>query len=118
MSKRPSNKNSSLPYFLSGLTGALVGGLLIFFLTGGGLGAMSNDSNKEAINPPQTQAEQTNVSKSQIDKSIGNLDDESDSSMESKVVKKSIDSVVGITTKSQVTKNTFWGPQSGSVVSV
>lgn len=114
MSKRPSNKNSSLPYFLSGLTGALVGGLLIFFLTGG-LGAMSSDSNKEAINPPQTQAEQTNVSKSQIDKSIGNLDDESDSSMESKVVKKSIDSVVGITTKSQVTQNTFWGPQSGYV---
>ena len=114
MSKRPSNKNSSLPYFLSGLTGALVGGLLIFFLTGG-LGAMSNDSNKEVINPPQTQAEQTNVSKSQIDKSIGNLDDESDSSMESKVVKKSIDSVVGITTKSQVTQNTFWGPQSGYV---
>lgn len=114
MSKRPSNKNSSLPYFLSGLTGALVGGLLIFFLTGG-LGAMSNDSNNEAINPPQTQAEQTNVSKSQIDKSIGNLDDESDSSMESKVVKKSIDSVVGITTKSQVTQNTFWGPQSGYV---
>ena len=114
MSKRPSNKSSSLPYFLSGLTGALVGGLLIFFLTGG-LGAMSNDSNKEAVNPPQTQAEQANVSKNQIDKSIGNLDDESDSSMESKVVKKSIDSVVGITTKSQVTQNTFWGPQSGYV---
>lgn len=35
--------------------------------------------------------------------------------MESKVVKKSIDSVVGITTKSQVTQNTFWGPQSGYV---
>lgn len=114
MSKRPSNKSSSLPYFLSGLTGALVGGLLIFFLTGG-LGAMSNDSNTEAVDPPQTQAEQANVSKSQIDKSIGNLDDESDSSMESKVVKKSIDSVVGITTKSQVTQNTFWGPQSGYV---
>lgn len=114
MSKRPSNKNSSLPYFLSGLTGALVGGLLIFFLTGG-LGAMSNDSNTEAVDPPQTQAEQANVSKNQIDKSIGNLDDESDSSMESKVVKKSIDSVVGITTKSQVTQNTFWGPQSGYV---
>lgn len=114
MSKRPSNKSSSLPYFLSGLTGALVGGLLIFFLTGG-LGAMSNDSNTEAVDPPQTQAEQANVSKNQIDKSIGNLDDESDSSMESKVVKKSIDSVVGITTKSQVTQNTFWGPQSGYV---
>ncbi|MFO3666070.1 S1C family serine protease [Anaerococcus sp. ENR0831] len=114
MSKRPSNKNSSLPYFLSGLTGALVGGLLIFFLTGG-LGAMSNDSNTEAVDPPQTQAEQANVSKNQVDKSIGNLDDESDSSMESKVVKKSIDSVVGITTKSQVTQNTFWGPQSGYV---
>lgn len=114
MSKRPSNKSSSLPYFLSGLTGALVGGLLIFFLTGG-LGAMSNDSNTEAVDPPQTQAEQANVSKNQIDKSIGNLDDESDSSMESKVVKKSIDSVVGITTKSEVTQNTFWGPQSGYV---
>lgn len=76
---------------------------------------MSNDSNTEAVDPPQTQAEQANVSKNQIDKSIGNLDDESDSSMESKVVKKSIDSVVGITTKSQVTQNTFWGPQSGYV---
>lgn len=35
--------------------------------------------------------------------------------MESLVVKKSIDSVVGITTKAEVTQQTFFGPQSGYV---
>ncbi|WP_394018627.1 S1C family serine protease [Anaerococcus cruorum] len=35
--------------------------------------------------------------------------------MESRVVKKSIDSVVGITTKAEVTQQTYFGPQSGYV---
>lgn len=116
MSNKTSDKKSSLPNFLSALTGALIGGLLVFLLTNG-FGAMTNDnSSNEAANPPQTKAEEANVSKKEIDKSIGNLDaDDSGASMESKVVKKSINSVVGITTKSQVTQNTFWGPQSGYV---
>lgn len=116
MSNKTSDKKSSLPNFLSALTGALIGGLLVFLLTNG-FGAMTNDnSSNEAANPPQTKAEEANVSKKEIDKSIGNLDaDDSGASMESKVVKKSINSVVGITTKSQVTQETFWGPQSGYV---
>ena len=116
MSNKTSDKKSSLPNFLSALTGALIGALLVFLLTNG-FGAMTNDnSSNEAANPPQTKAEEANVSKKEIDKSIGNLDaDDSGASMESKVVKKSINSVVGITTKSQVTQETFWGPQSGYV---
>ncbi|WP_416335031.1 S1C family serine protease [Anaerococcus sp. DFU013_CI05] len=116
MSNKTSDKKSSLPNFLSALTGALIGGLLVFLLTNG-FGAMTNDnSSNEAANPPQTKTEEANVSKKEIDKSIGNLDaDDSGASMESKVVKKSINSVVGITTKSQVTQETFWGPQSGYV---
>lgn len=116
MSNKTSDKKSSLPNFLSALTGALIGGLLVFLLTNG-FGAMTNDnSSNEAANPPQTKAEEANVSKKEIGKSIGNLDaDDSGASMESKVVKKSINSVVGITTKSQVTQETFWGSQSGYV---
>lgn len=109
--------NKSLPSFLTALVGALIGGLLVFLLTSG-FGAKGNESSRTEPNQPQEtqQNKDTDVSKKEIDKSIGNLDDkETSESMESSVVKKSIDSVVGITTKSEVTQQTFFGPQSGYV---
>ena len=109
--------NKSLPSFLTALVGALIGGLLVFLLTSG-FGAKGNESSKTEPNQPQEtqQNKDTDVSKKEIDKSIGNLDyKETGESMESSVVKKSIDSVVGITTKSEVTQRTLFGPQSGYV---
>ncbi len=109
--------NKSLPSFLTALVGALIGGLLVFLLTSG-FGAKGNESSKTESNQPQEtqQNKDTDVSKKEIDKSIGNLDSkDTDESMESKVVKKSIDSVVGITTKAEVTQQTYFGPQSGYV---
>ena len=109
--------NKSLPSFLTALVGALIGGLLVFLLTSG-FGAKGNESSRTEPNQPQEtqQNKDEDVSKKEIDKSIGNLDSkDADESMESKVVKKSIDSVVGITTKSEVTQQTLFGPQSGYV---
>ncbi len=109
--------NKSLPSFLTALVGALIGGLLVFLLTSG-FGAKGNESSRIEPNQPQEtqQNKDEDVSKKEIDKSIGNLDSkDADESMESKVVKKSIDSVVGITTKSEVTQQTLFGPQSGYV---
>lgn len=117
MSNRRENSNKSGSSFLSALAGALIGGLLVFLLTSG-FGAKGNESSKTESNQPQEtqQNKDTDVSKKEIDKSIGNLDSkDTDESMESKVVKKSIDSVVGITTKAEVTQQTYFGPQSGYV---
>ena len=117
MSNRRENSNGSGSSFLSALVGALIGGLLVFLLTSG-FGAKANETTtSESVEAPKTeQNKDANVSKKEIDKSIGNLDSkETDESMESKVVKKSIDSVVGITTKAEVTQQTYFGPQSGYV---
>ncbi|WP_394011275.1 S1C family serine protease [Anaerococcus cruorum] len=117
MSNRRENSNGSGSSFLSALVGALIGGLLVFLLTNG-FGAKANETTtSEPVESPKTeQNKDANVSKKEIDKSIGNLDSkETDESMESKVVKKSIDSVVGITTKAEVTQQTYFGPQSGYV---
>lgn len=117
MSNRRENSNRSGSSFLSALAGALIGGLLVFLLTSG-FGAKGNDNstNKPVEAPKTVQKSETDVSKKEIDKSIGNLDSkDAGESMESKVVKKSIDSVVGITTKAEVTQQTYFGPQSGYV---
>ena len=117
MSNRRENSNGSGSSFLSALVGALIGGLLVFLLTSG-FGAKDNETTtSEPIEAPKTeQNNDANVSKKEIDKSIGSLDSkDTDESMESKVVKKSIDSVVGITTKAEVTQQTYFGPQSGYV---
>ena len=113
-----SNKsnNNAKSSFLAALIGAVVGGLLVIFLSGG-FGSVDNDLIK--IQPKEeakTEQKEPIEAKDEINKNLGDLDEgDSSESMESKVVKKSIDSVVGITTKSQVTQNTFWGPQSGYV---
>ena len=117
MSNRRENSNKSGSSFLSALAGALIGGLLVFLLTSG-FGAKENEnSTPDPVEAPKTEQKiESDVSKKEIDKSIGNLDSKDvDESMESIVVKKSIDSVVGITTKAEVTQQTFFGPQSGYV---
>ena len=120
MSDRRENKNGSMSSFASALIGAIIGGLLVFLLTNG-FGAKKNSSkDPDPVETPKTEEKADNnendSSKKKISKNIGNLDsDDTSISMESKVVKKSIDSVVGITTKAEVTQQTFFGPQSGYV---
>ena len=97
--------------------GALVGGLLVFLLFGG-FNPLSNSDNstnnndKELKDSVNQKEDNTNDNKITLDKTS---DDES---MESRVVKKSIDSVVGITTLSEVRQQTWFGTQSGYVEGV
>lgn len=108
MANRDKSKKQGLPSFVSALLGAIVGGILVYVLTTT-ISVKSND--QKASNEPSKQIEEVeNVSKSDNNKKIEIKENES---MESVVVKKSIDSVVGITTVSKVVQNTFFGPQSG-----
>lgn len=108
MANRDNSKKQGLPSFISALLGAIVGGILVYVLTTT-ISVKSND--EKASNEPSKQIEEVeNVSKSDNNKKIEIKENES---MESVVVKKSIDSVVGITTVSKVVQNTFFGPQSG-----
>lgn len=108
MANRDNSKKQGLPSFVSALLGAIVGGILVYVLTTT-ISVKSND--KKASNEPSKQIEEVeNVSKAINNKKIEIKENES---MESVVVKKSIDSVVGITTVSKVVQNTFFGPQSG-----
>lgn len=108
MANRDNSKKQGLPSFVSALLGAIVGGILVYVLTTT-ISVKSND--EKASNEPSKQIEEVeNVSKSDNNKKIEIKENES---MESVVVKKSIDSVVGITTVSKVVQNTFFGPQSG-----
>ena len=116
MSKR--NNKSSGSSFLYALLGALVGGLLVFLLFGGFRNTIGNDSNTSVDNNPSQNEAKNYESEINTNKNVSNLSDDSDETMESRVVKKSINSVVGITTLSQVTKQTWMGPQSGYVEGV
>lgn len=108
MANRDNSKKQGLPSFVSALLGAIVGGILVYVLTTT-ISVKSND--QKASNEPSKQIEEVeNVSKANNNKKIEIKENES---MESVVVKKSIDSVVGITTVSKVVQNTFFGPQSG-----
>lgn len=95
-------------HFLSALLGALVGGFVVYFLLSGGMA-----NNKEAIddsgNTKQIESKENTKIKSK------DINIKADQSVESAVVKKSIDSVVGINTISEVKQNTFFGQQSGYV---
>ena len=88
--------------FLSGLIGAVLGGFLVFSL----LGSSLKNENKNEI-PKETK-----------NKSVVNINPTDEITMERAVVKKSIDSVVGITTKTKATQNTIFGPQTGYVEGV
>lgn len=108
MANRDNSKKQGLPSFVSALLGAIVGGILVYVLTTT-ISVKSND--EKASNEPSKQIEEVeNASKANNNKKIEIKENES---MESVVVKKSIDSVVGITTVSKVVQNTFFGPQSG-----
>lgn len=87
--------------FLSGLIGAVLGGILVFLLLGISLKKENNKIPTESKN-----------------KSVVNINPSDDMTMERAVVKKSIDSVVGITTKTKATKNTIFGSQTGYVEGV
>ena len=97
--KKDSGRFSS---FAAALIGAIVGGFVVYFLLAG-VGA----NNKEVSN--NTKQIET---KQEDSKPIEIKENES---MESVVVKKSIDSVVGINTVSKVTRQSFFGLQSGYV---
>lgn len=92
--------------FLSGLIGAVLGGFLVFALLGSSI-----SGNKDKIN---TNNKNANENK----ESVVNISPKEDKTMERAVVEKSIDSVVGITTKTKATQNTVFGPQTGYVEGV
>ncbi len=88
--------------FASALIGAILGGFVVYFLL------VAPQSNKKEISENKTQVESRQDNTKPIDI-------KENESMESVVVKKSIDSVVGINTVSKVTRQSFFGPQSGYV---
>lgn len=88
--------------FASALIGAIIGGFVVYFLL------VAPQSNKKEISENKTQVESRQDNTKPIDI-------KENESMESVVVKKSIDSVVGINTVSKVTRQSFFGPQSGYV---
>lgn len=99
---RRNNGSGGFSNFLSGLIGAVLGGFLVFSL----LGSSLKNENKNQI-PKESK-----------NKSVVNINPTDDITMERAVVKKSIDSVVGITTKTKATQNTIFGPQTGYVEGV
>lgn len=99
---RRNNGSGGFSNFLSGLIGAVLGGFLVFSLLGSSL---KNENKNE-------------IPKESKNKSVVNINPTDDITMERAVVKKSIDSVVGITTKTKATQNTIFGPQTGYVEGV
>ncbi len=106
---RRNKSGGGFSHFISALLGAVIGGFVIYFLLGG---AASKDNKiAESDNNPKQQIE----SKENKESTKKDININADDSIESVVVKKSIDSVVGINTISEVTQNTFVGQQSGYV---
>ena len=105
MANREDKNKKGLSPFVSALLGAIVGGLLVYVLTTS-ISVKSNNEVEETTSSKVEEGIDTKTNKEKIEIS-------DNASMESVVVKKSIDSVVGITTVSKVVEQTFWGPQSG-----
>lgn len=105
---RRNKSGGGFSHFISALLGAVIGGFVIYFLLGG---AANNDNNidKGESNPKQIESKENKESTKK------DININADDSIESVIVKKSIDSVVGINTISEVTQNTFFGQQSGYV---
>lgn len=103
MSNRTYKKSSGrFSSFAAGLIGAIVGGFVVYFLlTGVGTKNKETSENTSQIETKQEENKPIEIKENE--------------SMESVVVKKSIDSVVGINTVSKVTRQSFFGPQSGYV---
>ena len=110
MANRDNSKKQGLPSFVSALLGAIVGGILVYVLTTT-ISVKSND--EKASNEPSKQIEEVENASKSNNNNYKKIEIKENESMESVVVKKSIDSVVGITTVSKVVQNTFFGPQSG-----
>src|SRR5699024_7889293 len=102
MAKR---KSGGFGNFFSGLIGAVIGGFLVSALTG----------NAFTGNKDETSSNQLDSSNNG---SVVINSGEEDLSMESAVVKKSIDSVVGVTTKTEQTQMSIFGTQTGYVEGV
>lgn len=99
-------KSGGFGNFLSGLIGAVIGGVLVLALSGN---SFTNSNDKE-----NTQ-NQASTEENQV---VNITPDKEDLSMESAVVKKSIDSVVGVTTRTERTELSVFGPQRGYVEGV
>jgi hypothetical protein len=104
---RSNKSGGAFFHFLSALLGAIIGGFLVFFLLNGEV-LKDKASLKKSDSPKQIESKEDKASNKNI-----NIKD--NQSIESVVVKKSINSVVGINTISEVTQNTFFGQQSGYV---
>ena len=104
---RSNKSGGAFFHFLSALLGAIIGGFLVFFLLNGEV-LKDKASLKKSDSPKQIESKEDKASNKDI-----NIKD--NQSIESVVVKKSINSVVGINTISEVTQNTFFGQQSGYV---
>lgn len=104
---RSNKSGGAFFHFLSALLGAIIGGFLVFFLLNGEV-LKDKASLKKSDNPKQIESKEDKASNKDI-----NI--KANQSIESVVVKKSINSVVGINTISEVTQNTFFGQQSGYV---
>lgn len=104
---RSNKSGGAFFHFLSALLGVIIGGFLVFFLLNGEV-LKDKASLKKSDSPKQIESKEDKASNKDI-----NIKD--NQSIESVVVKKSINSVVGINTISEVTQNTFFGQQSGYV---
>lgn len=102
-------KQSGMSHLGAAMLGAIIGGLLVYILSTAISVKKSDDS---------TELVAMNQKIDQLETQLGNqknkeLDIKEDESLESAVVKKSIDSVVGITTSEEVVRQTFLGPMTG-----
>lgn len=104
---RKNKAGGGFSHFISALLGAVVGGFVIYILLGG---VMNNDNTSTENNAKPSQIESKEEKNTSKDINI-----KDDASMESVVVKKSINSVVGINTISKVAKRSFFGQQQGYV---
>lgn len=104
---RSNKSGGAFFHFLSALLGAIIGGFLVFLLLNGEV-LKDKASLKKSDSQKQIESKEDKASNKDI-----NI--KANQSIESVVVKKSINSVVGINTISEVTQNTFFGQQSGYV---
>lgn len=98
-------KSGKLGNFFSGLVGAVIGGFIVLALTGNIFTKDTEQNKTKEETPSKNSSVVINPGKE-------------DMSMETAVVKKSINSVVGVTTKTEKTQLSLFGPQTGYVEGV
>ena len=98
--------NGGFSNFISGLIGAILGGFLVFALIGNAtFKSFTKNGDKDGL-------------KSSDKDQVVNINTNESTTMERAVVKKSIDSVVGITTKTKASQQSLFGLQTGYVEGV